>query len=119
MTKQANDKTHFTEFSLWLREQQQIASNKGYTCTNVDYVWTNYKTGAWMIIEEKRHMANIGFAQDCIFKMLDKACKLDKNYRGFHFIKFENTSPEDGKIYLDGKLVSKQELIDFLSFVVK
>lgn len=43
-----------TEFGLWLRRQEKIKSEDGFVATNLDYVWHNYETGLWMIIEEKR-----------------------------------------------------------------
>jgi len=51
MTRRRND-NHSTEFGLWLREQPDIDSKLGYITTNLDYVWKNYKTGDWMLIEE-------------------------------------------------------------------
>lgn len=39
-----------------------------------------------------------------------------KLYKGFHLIQFENTNPEDGLTKLDGKLISKDNLIKFLRF---
>ena len=115
MTTQRSDE-HSTEFGLWTRKQAEIDSSLGFVATNIDFVWRNYKTGLWMLIEEKRHGTIVKFWQEKIFNIVDKACSLDKNYRGFHYLIFENTSPEDGKIMLDGKDISKQELIDFLMF---
>lgn len=115
MTTKRKD-AHSTEFGLWLREQNEIDSNLGFTATNIDYMWHNYKTGAWMLVEEKRHGAQVKFPQSSMFKILDFACKSHKNYRGLHVIVFENTSPDDGRVYLDGKEVSKAQLIKFLRF---
>ncbi len=115
MTRQRND-SHSTEFGLWLREQPEIDSHNGYVATNIDYTWTNYKTGVWMFIEEKRYNSQPSFSQKEIFKTVDAICKSDKNYHGFHYLIFENTSPEDGKIFLDGKEIDKQKLINFLQF---
>jgi len=43
-----------TEFGLWLRNQKEIDSGLGYITSNLDYIWRNYNTGDWMLIEEKR-----------------------------------------------------------------
>ena len=118
MTKQRFD-AHSTEFGLWLREQKEIDSALGYITTNIDYFWKNFKSGKFMLIEEKRYMAEPKPWQHKIFDQLNNAFKNDKNYYGFHFLQFENTSPKDGKIFLDRKEITRQELIDFLSFTTK
>jgi hypothetical protein len=115
MTQQRRD-NHSTEFGLWLRQQKEIDSGLGFIATNIDYLWRNYKTGAWMLIEEKRYGAFVKPYQENMFKIIDAACKADPNYKGFHIVKFINTSPEDGKIILDGTEISKQQLLAFLQF---
>jgi hypothetical protein len=107
---------HSTEFGLWLWEQSEIDSGFGFVATNLDYIWANYKTGEWMLIEEKRHGSSIKFYQQKLFDKIDKLCEADSLYYGFHKLVFENTSPDDGNIWLDGKLISKVELLQFLQF---
>jgi len=115
MTKKRND-NHSTEFGLWLREQSEIDSKLGFTTSNIDYVWHNYKTGEWMFVEEKRHGAKMSFSQHQIFKKVHAACfaSEDKKYRGFHLLVFENTSPDDGKMWLNNSEISRNDLIVFL-----
>lgn len=115
MTQKRRDE-HSTEFGLWLREQRQLDSGLGYVATNIDYVWENYKTGAWMIIEEKRYRSQPKFYQKRIFERLDRYCKQDKVFHGVHVLVFENTSPDDGKIYWDGKQITKDQLLELLTF---
>jgi hypothetical protein len=115
MTRKRNDE-HSTEFGLWLREQASIDSKLGFVATNVDFLWTNYKSDLWMLIEEKRFNRPVRYAQQQMFKVLDAACSSDRNYRGLHILIFEKTSPEDGKIQLDGEIISKDELLSFLRF---
>lgn len=115
MTRERWDE-HSTEFGLWLRKQNEIDSGKGYIATNIDYLWMNYKNQKWMLIEEKRYNSDVKFPQTKMFDLIDKACKSDKNYQGFHVLKFEKTNPGDGRIYLNGKEVTRNELINFLRF---
>ena len=115
MTKPRYD-LHSTEFGLWLRVQKEIDSSLGFVTTNLDYIWHNYKTGEWMILEEKRHGGTIRLYQQEIFNMIDKLCQSDSSYRGFHRVVFENTNPEDGLIWLDDKLITKEQLLHFLQF---
>ena len=115
MTKKRID-SHSTEFGLWLREQPEIDSALGYIATNIDFMWRNYKSKLWMLIEEKRYMSQIKRWQAQMFKIIDFVCSADKNYRGFHVLTFENSNPDDGKIYLDGNEITRKELLDFLRF---
>jgi hypothetical protein len=114
-TRKRND-SHGTEFGLWLREQESIDSSLGYAATNVDYLWSNYKTGDWMLIEEKRYGADVSWCQKKLLKLLHLACKQAAHYHGVHLLVFEHTSPEDGRIWLDRREITKEELLAFLRF---
>lgn len=115
MTRKRNDK-HSTEFGLWLREQECIDSSKGYIATNLDYIWGNYKTGEWLLIEEKRYNKCMTRTQTEQFKTLHDAAANDVNYKGFYLIVFENTSPDDGYVKINGEIVSSSDLVSFLMF---
>ena len=116
MTKKRFD-NNSTEFGLWLREQTEIDSKLGFVTTNIDFFWKNWKTKKFMLIEEKRHMSEMATFQRYIYKQLDDAFSSDPNYCGFHLLQFENTSPEDGKIFLDNKEITKADLLHFLMFL--
>jgi len=113
MTRKRND-SHSTEFGLWLRDQREIDSGIGFIATNIDFMWSNYKTGQWMIIEEKRYKSDPSRSQRGQFNQLHGACLGADGYCGLHLIQFENTSPEDGLIWLDRKEITRDELVRFL-----
>jgi hypothetical protein len=115
MTRKRND-IHSTEFGLWLRDQKEIDSSLGFITTNLDYIWENYKTGEWMLIEEKRYQSDVCFSQRQQLKNLNKRIGDRTRYKGMHLLQFEKTSPEDGKIFLDRKEISKDQLLLFLKF---
>jgi hypothetical protein len=115
MTEQRHD-NHSTEFGLWLRNQKEIESANGFLATNIDYVWENYKTHNWMMIEEKRYNRQSKEWQRIIFKMLDLLCRSDKNYKGFHYLVFENASPDYGEMFWDGEKIDREKLIKLLRF---
>lgn len=96
MTRQSNDGTG-TEFSHWLRIQPELASSSGPIGTNLDFIWSNYKTGKWILMEEKRYMSPLSNVQKSMFGSLHRAI-FDNDYMGFWLVKFENTSPCDGFI---------------------
>lgn len=143
MTKQRTD-NHSTEFGLWLRNQKRdastcsccnqkihvnsiekwrsidpIDSDLGFVTSNLDFIWTNYITGEWMLIEEKRYGASLSYSQQEIFKVIHQACADTSGYMGLHVLVFEKTSPEDGRMWLDDLEITKSELIDFLQFKPK
>ena len=101
---------------MWLRKQPAIDSSRGFLATNLDFVWQNYKTCDWMLIEEKRYGAKPQFWQAAIFRLLDWCARHHRHYHGFHLVQFENTNPDDGKTWLDGRQVTPAELIAFLQF---
>lgn len=127
MTRQRND-NHSTEFGLWLRNYlpdnetiirspDPLDSSKGFITTNIDYIWSNYKNGKWIHIEEKRHGKWPKGWQYKIFERSHRLALIDPLYFGYHIIVFENTNPEDGDIYI--KSLSK-EILDFdLAWIVK
>ena len=115
MTKTRGD-NYSTEFGLWTREQDEIDSSLGYVATDIDWMWRDYNTDKFMFIEEKRYMSKPEFWQKKSFRIIHKNCIKDTNYKGFHLLQFENTSPEDGKIYLDNNEITRDYLIKFLRF---
>jgi len=122
LTRQRND-NHSTEFGLWIREQSEIDSYLGYRNYNIDIVWW-IKNGfdkfpkLWMLIEEKRYKSQCKGDQKLTYLWLHKKLmKLkDNTYKGIHLLQFENTNPEDGKIFLNRKEITKEQLINFLKF---
>lgn len=113
-----------TPFSHWLRKQNYYLPScnapECFTFVNVDYVLRCYKgplAGKWMFIEEKRHQSTIKTrAQEETFKTIEKNGCLDPDFCGFHLIQFENTSPEDGRVYVDGQEIDIETLLSFLRF---
>lgn len=117
MTRPRYD-NHGTEFGNWIRGVKELdsAPSHGFSATNIDFMWTNYISGLWLYLEEKRYRATVKFPQDKLFKTIDSTAQSDPNYRGFHFLQFENTSPDDGSMWLDGKPITTDDLINFLAF---
>ena len=69
-----------------------------------------------MLIEEKRYGSDVTYSQKEMLKTLHRSCLGTDKYHGVHLIVFENTSPEDGLIWLNRKPITKAELLCFLSF---
>jgi hypothetical protein len=105
-----------TDFSAWLRKQPEIDSAKGFITTDIDYLWKNYKTGEWMLLEEKTHGATVPRWQGEFIQHLDKLGANDKLYKGVYLVRFENTDPDNGRIMVNKRLLTRDELIEFLRF---
>jgi hypothetical protein len=119
MTSRRND-DHSTEFGLWVRDQSVIDSSLGFVATNIDYVWHNYKTGQWMLIEEKRFGVEPRFPQTKMLEIVDSSIS-DEKYLGLFYLIFEYTSPSDGKMYLQKRnklsyTITDRQLLMFLQF---
>lgn len=119
MTRARND-GHSTEFGLWLRDQKEIASTLGYVATNIDYVWENYKTGKWFLLEEKRYGCTPSWSQAKQFVHVDQSIK-DENYLGLYVLIFEKTNPDDGRMWIyginhraDRREITRDQLVAFL-----
>lgn len=115
MTRQRFD-NHSTEFGLWLREQKEIDSKLGFVATNIDYIWHNYNYKQWMLIEEKRYFSEMRYAQSKMLQMMHTAANQHPQYRGFYFIQFQYTNPEDGLIRVNGHDFTKEKLMRLLQF---
>ncbi|MFA6972989.1 MAG: hypothetical protein WC208_16525 [Gallionella sp.] len=114
---------HSTEFAKWIRSQKDIDSYLGYRGYNLDFIWWLKKgfekePEFWMLIEEKRYMSSCRSDQALTYDWLhEKITRLnDPTYKGFHLLQFENTSPEDGKIFLNKKEITMPQLLAFLRF---
>ena len=115
MTMQRRD-NQGTEFTNWVRTPEELGSNKGYIATDIDLVWENYKKKLFMLLEEKSHLLEPSFCQWKQFRRRHIINLPKEEYMGFHIIQFENLGPEDGRIFLDRKEISKERLISFLKF---
>lgn len=115
MTTQRRN-TGGTPFSNWLRRQKELDSKFGFVTTDIDYLWYNYKTKEYMIIEEKRYNSEMSKCQKELYMILHNNCLDDINYKGFYKIVFEQTSPENGSIKINDLIVTQTQLIEFLQF---
>ena len=74
-----------------------------------------------MFAEEKTRMGSMSewflrFIKEVMHPAIKEyAKKNDIDYRGYHLIQFEHETPDDGKTLLNGKDISKDDLIKFLS----
>lgn len=121
-----------TPFGKWLRGHPELASSKGYDAENLDYIWHQYKDGKIMLIEEKQHRGKPRFPQADTHSIIDQALatacaniefsRLSPHqpkklrYYGYFLVQFEETSPEDGRMWVNGNKISLSDLARLLAF---
>jgi len=115
MTRRRID-SHSTEFGLWIRDAHRLDSTHGFRAYNVDYAWAHFSSGKYLFIEEKRFGGSPRPHQCWLYKKIDKVGRRDPLYHGFHILTFQNPSPVDGWMRLNGELFTAQDLIRFLAF---
>ena len=107
-------------FSSWVSENLPDSST-GWVTSDIDWYMYNYKTKKCCIVETKTRNANLTYAQkqmyDNLSKWIGEGAKKDGwDYTGFYVIKFENTWFDDGKVFINGKESSEEEIREILSF---
>ena len=107
-------------FSSWIRKELPDSAS-GFCVTNQDWVFWNWKTRQLLLAEEKTRNGKVAkwfyrLIADIIHPALCSYARAhdDIDYRGYHLIQFENTGPDDGKIYFDEIERTKTVLRDFL-----
>jgi len=125
MTRKEQTGKRSLEHSGWIREKLSDPEKGTGNCIgNLDWIHWNYKTRRLILLEEKTHNAEYGtpghnqwhkiFMETVMVPALEQYCpNHDIDFRGFHVIIFEGTCAKDGRIYLDNKEISEDELIRF------
>jgi hypothetical protein len=134
MTTQLKQDGFGTPFGVWLRKQPEIDSRQfNLSIQNLDYIIHRYQGlpyQAIMLVEEKRYMGSVSFAQRDTHGLLDQALRIANSqyvvnarnkrvqlrYFGYFVLQFENETPDDGKIYWQHKEISRGDLLKLLKF---
>lgn len=108
------------------------SAKSGFTATDLDLIVRD-KSGRIMLIETKRRLADMKEHQRITFQILHEALKrlngetinvkafnskmnIKVDYRGFKLIQFENTSFEDGSVFVNGVETDEDGIRRLLSF---
>ena len=105
-------------FSNWVREKLPLPVT-GFAATDVDMIFYNWKRKNFLVIEIKRKMSECKPAQRNFFEVVHNRLKQPLNdgweYKGTHLLQFEKLFFNDGKVFLNHKETSEQEMIKFFS----
>jgi len=104
------------DLGMWFREQPEIDSKKGYLISDVDFMYYHRYSGLWMLLEVKCKISEPKSWHRNMLLILDKCAKNDPNYRGFHLISFENSTPDNGRIFINTRHVTKEQFMLFLQY---
>lgn len=119
MTKPELTKYRSLRFSQWVREKLPDSST-GFSVSDLDFILMNFKTKKVMFLEVKLRDGQISWNQYNMWSLMSKwitrGVGESWEYLGFHLIQFTGLDFEDGKVKLDNKFVTEEELIKFLSF---
>ena len=115
MTRKEYTHTRDLTFSGWIRENLPDSST-GLLVTDLDFIVYNWKKKKILLLEIKTRNTPLKNWQQRLFdklsKWIAKGIDDDWTYLGFHTLKFEKTFFNDGKCYLDNKLISEKDLIE-------
>ena len=118
MTRKENSGVRDLTFNNWIREKLPDSAT-GFMVSDIDFFMYNWKTKRCMFIESKSHNSTMREWQIRMYSMLTSWVKKgidgEWTFYGYHVVTFENTSFNNGKVSLDGKEVTENELTDFLS----
>jgi len=107
-----------SDFSEYIRNHPDLDSSKGYTCTDIDFIFTNYKTGEFIVVEEKCYEKKPSKSQLITYKQLDIAYRtaFPDKYKGVYIIQFTKTSPENGFIMINRRKATEETLLRLFQF---
>lgn len=137
MTRERRDNGG-TPFGDWLRRHPELDSKFGYDGEDIDgtqrYIWHQYKRGYLRLLEIKCCNASQSFAQADTQSIIDQTLRFafthpdfsaDRaiigrpttiKYLGYSLVQLESTRPDNGRIRIDGRLVTEREFLRFLKF---
>ena len=134
-----------TPFTNWTRIQRGLESNTrvGYVGTDLDLAWYNYVKAKFMLLEQKLGEEQYKPSQRSTHSVLDQVLRFAcadpdftlstpkgclpiparVDYCGVHLIRLEDASSDEnnvwkgfGRIWIDDKQVSRDQLLRFLKF---
>ena len=125
MTRQEQTGTRDLTFNDWCRKKLPD-SDTGMSISDIDFYMWNWlkhlktKDGEHLLVEVKTRNKPMGKGQAMMYKKLSKwisegASKEGWRFKGFFCIKFENTFFNDGKVFVNDKESSEEEIIKLLS----
>ena len=132
MTKPEHTGYRELRFSQWIRNNLPSSARPScFTVFDVDFVLRNYCTNRLALLEVKCKGRKPEGGQKLTMELLDDIMRLGTQHRNKHHVKamhwtycgywllqFENTSPDDGRIWLNGYELTAEQLRHHLGQIV-
>lgn len=121
MTRIEQTGTRSLDFSGWVR--RALTGERGFTAFDLDFIFRDYERRLLQMVEVKTHGADLSTMQRIALRevaaILEAGIKsgapaLGWRWCGFHVLRLENTSPQNGRILWDGELISEKQLVALL-----
>lgn len=121
MTRAEQTGSRNLDFSRWIR--RRLTSARGFVVFDIDFIFRDYERKLLQLVEVKTHGADLSTMQRIALGEVATilrtgiehgAPNLGWRWCGFHSLRLENTSPENGRILWDDKPVTEPELIALL-----
>lgn len=130
MTKEVQ---HYAKsnFSAWIKKYGPSSDKDkdAIDVQDIDYVLHSYLTGDLMTLETKEYGGEPSGAQKDTQSVIEQLLRLGAisgtvfnnrgkkiNYHGHYLVQFENTTPDDGWVKVDGVIWERNAFIRFLNF---
>lgn len=105
-------------FSDWVRENLPD-SKTGFMVSDIDFVFVDRQSKKILLLEVKTNGKPVPTWQRQMFEVFHKAMRLCMpkgwQYLQYNLLVFEKDSFKNGKVYLNNKEITEQDLINFLS----
>ena len=133
MTKPEHTGYRELRFSQWIRNNLPSSARPScFTVFDVDFVLRNYSTNRLALLEVKCKRRKPEGGQKLTMELIDEIMRLGTAARNEHYgirsmqwtycgywtLQFENTMPDDGRIWLNGHELTEQQLIECLGQIV-
>lgn len=120
-----------SKFSAWIKKYGPSSDKDkdAIDVQDVDYVLHSYLTGDLMTLETKEKGGKPSDAQKDTQSVIKQLLRLGAisgtvinnrgrkiNYLGHYLVQFENTTPDDGWVKVDGVIFERDTFIRFLNF---
>lgn len=121
MTRAEQTGSRNLDFSGWVR--RRLTSARGFTVFDVDFIFRDYERKLLQMVEIKTHGADLSTMQRIALAEVaailrsgieNGAPNLGWKWRGFHTVRLEGTSPDNGRILWDGVEITEEKLVALL-----
>lgn len=101
---------------LWFRDIEELDSWKGHRFNNIDFMYQNecIEEHPFLLMETKCRKAIAKPWQMRSILTIHNRLAGSDGYKGFYIVTFENTTPDDGRMWVGNIEITRDEFIQML-----